>query len=145
MKGPVPQIQSCRIPMDTGQQEDAWEEPWWESRIDSVAEARGLELHQQLLQRTFESKAVWAKGLTVRHHSFHVEIFFSVGGRLPGQRVDIEGWGDEWYWGTRYKIHKEYDVYKRKNIDIQNKASQTKQTEHQDIVTKLNMSPPALC
>lgn len=39
----------------------------------------------------------------------------------------------------------QYDVYKRKNIDIQNKASRTKQTEHQDIVTKLNMSPPALC
>lgn len=52
------------------------------------------------------------------HCSYHGEIsflilnftfyfLFSGEGRLQEQRVDIEGWGDEWDWGTRCEIHKE--------------------------------------
>jgi hypothetical protein len=25
---------------------------------------------------------------------------------MQGQGIDMKGWGDEWEWGTWYKIHK---------------------------------------
>ena len=34
-------------------------------------------------------------------------FLFSSGGMLQGQRVDMEGWGDEWDWCEWCEIHKE--------------------------------------
>lgn len=62
-EGASPADPKLRDLHDTAQQEDVWEEPWCGSRTDSVAEARGLEPHQWLLQWTFESKAVWQKDI----------------------------------------------------------------------------------
>ena len=68
------------------------------------------------LQRTFASEDVWAKGCTVGHamtdSRFHhkmvfclvclfVSMFcFLLTGRLQGQRIYMEGQGDEWDWGA---------------------------------------------
>ena len=34
-------------------------------------------------------------------------FLISLGGSLQGQRVDMEEWGDAWYWGAGYEIHKD--------------------------------------
>ena len=65
-------------------------------------------------QQTFASEDVWTEGHTVRHYSFHDEIFFYTDfcfvcsfmcvfylwGRSQGKRAGMRGWGDEWGWGV---------------------------------------------
>jgi len=115
MKGPVLQIQSCRISM-TGQQQDMQEESRWESSTDSVGEARGLKANRWVsLQWTFASKEVRTKGFilcdTLWHTTVsHNEMFLSLGARgecLQEQREGTKGQGNEWGWGAWCEIHEE--------------------------------------
>lgn len=50
---------------DWEQQQKIWEQSWWGSSADGVAEARSLEVDS--LQWTFTGKAVWMKHRTVCH------------------------------------------------------------------------------
>jgi hypothetical protein len=95
----------------TGQWQDIPKESWWESSIDSVAEARGPITDQQSLQWRFANKETGWKGAlwdTLWHTTAsRIRFFFLLEGRLQGQREGTKGQGDEWDWGTWCGIYKE--------------------------------------
>lgn len=63
---------------DTGLQQDNWEEFWWASSIDNVAETRVFDPDQRLIAtRICKQKTIWTKEYAVWHRdSFHGETFF---------------------------------------------------------------------
>lgn len=89
------------------------EESHWGSSIDSVAEARGLELDNDSLQWTFASKGVWTDVYTVRHTGILQLLqwgvfFFLLVGEVARVESRHKGRGDRsGIWIAWCEIHKE--------------------------------------
>jgi hypothetical protein len=110
MKGPVLQIQSCRIPMTQGNNRISQKSPCEDPVLIHVAEAKSLEPDQWLIAM----KSCWmGKGYTVWHTmaycSFYGEMLFVcflLGGMLQGQgRIWREMSGIEMY-GVKFTKNK---------------------------------------